>query len=303
MSKQKRHSRVSHILDSRLVCGLFFVLPAFVVVVVFMIVPAILSLRYSFTNWDGISQNYSFVGLDNFRSVLNDRAFSTLMFNSFYLIVLYVPVLNILALFFAITIYDIGRFGNFYKVVLFFPNIISMVVVGFIWRMIYNPSTGLLAYILRNIGLSHLIVDWLGQRNTVLPALSVSIIWFAMGFYVLIYLGGLSTVPTELYEAAEVDGIGWWKKIYYITIPMIAQSITINIILSTIAILTLFDLPYVLTQGGPGFASQTMALMVYHYAFRSLQPGRAMALAIILTVITMLIAVIELRFLRRKERY
>ena len=134
-----------------------------------------------------------------------------------------------------------------------------------------------------------------------MPALSVSIIWYAVGFYVLIYLGGLSTVPNELYEAAAVDGITWWQKLFRITLPMISQSITINIIVSTIAILTLFDLPYVLTQGGPGYASQTMALMSYQYAFKAMSQGKAMALAVMLTLITILFAVCELFLLNRKE--
>ncbi|MBC8585364.1 carbohydrate ABC transporter permease [Youxingia wuxianensis] len=290
-------------LDEKLVSGILFVLPALALVLVFLVLPVIMSFRYSLTNWNGVSTEYQFIGFENFKNVIASSEFKTLFKNTFYLIILYVPVLNILALLFAVIIYDIGKLANVYKVILFLPNIISMVVVGFIWRTIYNPATGPLAFILDKVGLGFLIQDWIGQKQTVMPALSVSIIWFAVGFYVLIYLGGLSTVPAELYEAADVDGISWWQRLFKITIPLIAQSITINIIVSTIAILTLFDLPYVLTQGGPGYASQTMALMSYQYAFKAMSQGKAMALAVMLTIITILFSIVELFFLRRKEDY
>ena len=290
-------------LDEKLVSGILFVLPALALVLVFLVLPVIMSFRYSLTNWNGVSTEYQFIGFENFKNVIASSEFKTLFKNTFYLIILYVPVLNILALLFAVIIYDIGKLANVYKVILFLPNIISMVVVGFIWRTIYNPATGPLAFILDKVGLGFLIQDWIGQKQTVMPALSVSIIWFAVGFYVLIYLGGLSTVPAELYEAADVDGISWWQRLFKITIPLIAQSITINIIVSTIAILTLFDLPYLLTQGGPCYASQTMALMSYQYAFKAMSQGKAMALAVMLTIITILFSIVELFFLRRKEDY
>ncbi len=286
---------------SKLVSASLFVLPALILVLVFSIYPVLMSFRYSFTDWNGVSADYAFVGFDNYKNVISSDEFKTLFFNTFYLIILYVPVLNILAIFFSVIIYDIGRAANIYKVILFLPNIVSMVVVGFIWRTIYNPATGPLAYLLNALGCENLVQDWLGQKETVMPALSVSIIWYAVGFYVLIYLGGLSTVPNELYEAGAVDGITWWQKLFRITLPMISQSITINIIVSTIAILTLFDLPYVLTQGGPGYASQTMALMSYQYAFKAMSQGKAMALAVMLTLITILFAVCELFLLNRKE--
>lgn len=286
---------------SKLVSASLFVLPALILVLVFSIYPVLMSFRYSFTDWNGVSADYAFVGFGNYKNVISSDEFKTLFFNTFYLIILYVPVLNILAIFFSVIIYDIGRAANIYKVILFLPNIVSMVVVGFIWRTIYNPATGPLAYLLNALGCENLVQDWLGQKETVMPALSVSIIWYAVGFYVLIYLGGLSTVPNELYEAAAVDGITWWQKLFRITLPMISQSITINIIVSTIAILTLFDLPYVLTQGGPGYASQTMALMSYQYAFKAMSQGKAMALAVMLTLITILFAVCELFLLNRKE--
>lgn len=288
-------------MDRKLLCGLLFALPALALVIGFLLLPTFRSFQYSMTDWNGVSTHYNYIALENFRNVIESPEFKTLFLNTFYLIILYVPVLNVLSLLFSVIIYNIGKLANAYKVILFMPNILSMVVVGFIWRTIYNPSTGPLVYLLDALGANHMVADWLGQKATVMPAMSLAIVWYAVGFYVLIYLGGLSTVPEELYEAADVDGIGWWGKLFRITIPLIAQSITINIIVSTIAILTLFDLPYVLTQGGPGYASQTMALMSYNYAFKAMSQGKAMALAVMLTLITVLLAAGELALLRRKE--
>lgn len=288
--------------NRKTLAGVVFVLPALLVILVFFIWPALLSFRFSFTDWNGINPKFNYVGFNNFVYILKSPQFKQLIYNTVFLIIVYVPVLNIMALLLAILIYDIGgKLANFYKVILYLPNILSMVVVGVIWRVIYNPVFGPLTYILEKLGLDSLVQDWIGQKSTVLPALSVSIIWCAVGFYLMIYLGGLSTIPRELYESASVDGIRWHQRIRYITLPMIAQSITINIVLSTIGILTVFDLPFVLTGGGPGFSSQTMALMVYFYAFKYMQNGYAMALAIILTIVTMAFAVIQLKLLRRRE--
>lgn len=276
-------------------------LPALAVVSVFFLYPSLLSFRLSVTDWNGISPAYHYVGIDNFRSVIDSPQFAQLMKNTMFLIVLYVPILNAISLLLAVLIYDIGRLANFYKVVLYLPNILSMVVVGLIWKVIYNPVFGPLAYVFEKLGRESWIQDWIGQKSTVMPAMSLSIVWYSIGFYLLIYLGGLSTVPEEIRESAELEGITWWRRLFYLTLPMIAQAVTINVVVSLIGILTVFDLPFVLTGGGPGYASQTMAISVYIYAFKSMQQGNAMALAVILAVVTTVLALVLLRFLRRRE--
>jgi ABC-type sugar transport system permease subunit len=283
----------------QLVCFLF-TLPALVVVFMFFLFPMLRALLLSFTNWDGIARGYQWVGLKNFQTVTADSAFKQIVFNTLYLAVIYVPVLNVVALLLAVGVYNAGRAGNVYKAMLFFPNLLSMTVIAMIWNTIYRYD-GLLNQFLQTVGLKVLVQDWLGQVNTVLPAMSVTIIWFAMGYYLLIYLAGLNTVPVEIYESAEVEGVSAWQKLFRITIPLIAPSITINAVLSTIGIITLFDLPYVLTRGGPGFKSQTIAMHVYAYAFQQLRTSYALALAVILGIFAILVTSIQLGFLRRRE--
>ncbi len=291
--------RFSQTQRRRLVCFLF-TLPALTVVFIFFLFPMLRSLLYSFTNWDGIARTSQWVGLKNFQAVVTDSSFKQVVINTLYLIIIYVPVLNVIALLLAVAVYNSGRAGNVYKSLLFFPNLLSMTVIAMIWRIIYMYE-GLLNRFLKSIGLSVLVRDWLGQVTTVLPALSITIIWFAVGYYLLIYLAGLNTVPVEIYESAEVEGVTPAQRLFRITIPLIAPSITINTVLSTIGIITLFDLPFVLTRGGPGYMSETLALHVYFYAFVQLQTSYALALAVILGVFAILVTSIQLRILRRRE--
>ena len=290
---------LSQVQRRRLVC-LLFTLPALAIVVTFFLFPMLRALLLSFTNWDGIARSYRWIGLDNFRTVISDSSFRQIVFNTLYLTIIYVPVLNVVALLLAVGVYSAGKAGNLYKAMLFFPNLLSMTVIGLIWNIIYRYN-GLFNQFLKMVGLKALVQDWLGQVNTVLPAMSVTIIWFAVGYYLLIYLAGLNTVPVEIYESAEVEGVSAWQKLVRITIPLIAPSITINAVLSTIGIVTLFDLPFVLTGGGPGFKSQTIAMHVYAYAFQQLRTSYALALAVILGAFAILITSLQLRFLRRRE--
>jgi ABC-type sugar transport system permease subunit len=267
---------------------------------VFFLLPMLRALFLSFTNWDGIARTYRWTGLKNFQVVVTDSTFRQITFNTLYLAIIYVPVLNVVALLLAVGVYNAGKMGNLYKAMLFFPNLLSMTVIGMIWNIIYGYK-GLLNQLLKAVGLKSLVQDWLGQVNTVLPATSITIIWFAVGYYLLIYLAGLNTVPVEIYESAEVEGVSARQKLLRITIPLIAPSITINAVLSTIGIITLFDLPFVLTQGGPGFKSQTIAMQVYAYAFQQLRTSYALALAVILGGFAILISALQLRFFRRRE--
>ena len=290
---------LSQVQRRRLVC-LLFTLPALAIVATFFLFPMLRALLLSFTNWDGIARTYRWIGLENFRTVVSDSSFRQIVFNTLYLTIVYVPVLNVVALLLAVGVYGAGKAGNLYKAMLFFPNLLSMTVIGLIWNIIYRYN-GLFNQFLKMVGLKALVQDWLGQVNTVLPAMSVTIIWFAVGYYLLIYLAGLNTVPVEIYESAEVEGVSAWQKLVRITIPLIAPSITINAVLSTIGIVTLFDLPFVLTGGGPGFKSQTIAMHVYAYAFQQLRTSYALALAVILGAFAILITSLQLRFLRRRE--
>ena len=285
----------------RLIVGLIFVVPALLVAILFFVYPMALTVRYSFTNWDGLFPQADFVGFKNFIIVLSERSIKRVFFNTFYLVILYVPILNVLSLLIAVNIYNVIRLRNIYKALMYLPQMISLTVVGFVWKLMYSYDGGLINEALSLIGLEWLGQDWLGQRNTVLPAMSLTIIWSALGYFTLIYLAGLNAIPKDLYESAEVDGAGSFKRLIFITIPMLAQAITINVTLSVIGILGLFDLPFVLTEGGPGYLSETLALRVYSYAFAQLRIDYGLAMAVILGIISILAALILLKLFRKRE--
>ena len=281
--------------------GLAFVAPSALCILFFMLIPAAMSFHYCLTDWNGVSASYNYIGFENFRRVINAPGFDRLIYNTFFLIVLYVPVLNILCILLSVSLYDIGRLANFYKVTVYLPSLLSMVIVGLIWRTIYNPVIGPLARMFQWIGFPDLMPDLLGQRSTVMYALSLSIVWYAMGFYSLVYLGGLSNIPNDLYEAADIDGAGRLHRLVSITLPLLMPSITINVVVSIIGILLEFQLPLVLTGGGPGHSSQTMALRAYIYATREQRPGMSMALSVMLTIVAVTVSVIMTNALRKKE--
>ena len=285
----------------RLAVGVLFVLPALLVALLFFVYPIALTLRYSFTNWDGLFPQAEFVGFKNFAVVLGERSIKRVFFNTFYLVILYVPVLNVLSLLIAVNIHHVVRLKNIYKAVMYLPQMLSLTVVGFVWRLIYSYDGGLINEALILVGLEWFTQDWLGQRNTVLPAMSLTIVWSALGYFILIYLAGLNAIPRELYESAEVDGARSFTQLVFITIPMLAQAITISVTLSAIGILGLFDLPFVLTEGGPGYLSETLALRVYMYAFAQLRIDYGLAMAVILGIISVVAALILLKLFRKRE--
>lgn len=283
--------------------GVMMALPSFIIITVFFLGPILMSLFYSFTDWNGYSIGANFIGIKNYISVIQDRNFGTVVGNSLYLLVLYVPVMNVLALALATLIFGMTKKGiaSAYKSIIFFPNLLSPTVVGFIWLILYQYKNGIINKTLRSLQLDILVRDWLGSAESVLPAISVSITWYAVGYFLIIYTAGLTTIPLELYESAEVEGANGIQRFWNITIPMLAPSITINVILSTIGCISTFEFPYVMTKGGPGAASQTFGLQIFKYSYSTRQAGNAMAMAMIMAVIAIVIALIEWGLLHKKE--
>jgi multiple sugar transport system permease protein/raffinose/stachyose/melibiose transport system permease protein len=286
----------------KVTAGILFLLPSIVFLAMFFLYPALMSFRYSVTDWNGIRREISFVGFDMFRRVASSRQFRQVLWNTIYLAIIYVPVLNMVAMTLALAVNSCGKkSGNIFKTILFFPNVLALAVVGYVWKMLYDTNMGAINRFLRGIGLDMLAKDWLGLNATVLPSVSFTIIWQAAGYYMVIYLAGLIAIPKELYEAADIDGASAWRVFKGITFPMLAPSLTINLVLSTIGILSCFDLPYTMTKGGPGYASTTLALQIYFYNYRNIQPAQGMAMSVIMCLINVTISLVLLSILKRRE--
>lgn len=281
----------------RFVGELLFALPAILIVLVFMIYPVLMNIGYSFTDWDGIHADTSFVGWDNYKRILGSEELKSILKNTLVIAIMYLPVLNIMALLCACLVKAAGKTDGIYKAILYFPCLLAPAVVGYIWRLLYDPNNGLINRILRNAGLENLCQNWLGNSSTVLPSLSVAVIWCCLGYYMILYYAGLLSVPEELYEAAEIDGANTLQQFFYITIPQIRSSIRMNLVFSTMGVLTMFDIPYSMTGGGPGYDSTTMALQIYNYNF-AMHANLGVTLTVLLLILCTIIILIQNKLIR-----
>ncbi len=208
---------------------------------------------------------------------------------------------NGMALLLAIILDGFLRRLAFLRVLFLIPAMFSALAIGYTWSYIYNPEFGFLNTLLSKIGLSALQQDWLGNPHLTLASLIVTNSWEFMGLGMVIFLAGLQAVPTELYEVANIDGASGWQRFRHITFPLIAPAVTINVVLTLIGSMKTFDLIFVMTNGGPGDTSESLALRIYTEAFTLNHFGYATAVGIILTLFILGLSVINLRFLRKRE--
>jgi multiple sugar transport system permease protein len=284
--------------------GLLMSLPAILSIATFVVIPLFMNIGYSLTDYSVSSIVPRFVGLNNFRSIINDMNFKLVIKNTIQLALLYVIGLNTLAIFISVLIVRVSReLGNFVKSILYFPCLLAMVVVGFIWRILFNYTHGIINKALMLIGIPESAVpEWLGDPKMIILSIGITIIWYALGYYVVIYYAGLMAIPIELYEVSNIEGANKWQEFLYVTLPLLAPSITINVVLTSMAIIGSFDLPYTLTNGGgPGKYGTTLPVWIYQTYFHDYQYGKALAQAVMLTGVAIVIAVIELKILLKRE--
>ncbi len=229
-----------------------FLLPALVIFTAFVIYPILSSLYYSLTDWDGLAPELHFVGLANFQQLFGDPTVLTDLKNTLIFAAGVMVLQNGLALLLAIILDGFLRRLTFLRVLFLIPAMLSALAIGYIWSYIYTPQFGFLNSFFSRIGLSSWQQDWLGNAHLTLASLIFTNSWEFMGFGMVIFLAGLQAVPSELYEAANIDGTTGWQRFRHITFPLIAPSVTINIILTMIGSLKVFDLILEMTNGGPG---------------------------------------------------
>lgn len=281
---------------------LVFLLPAAAIYSLFAIYPSISGLYYSLTNWDGISPSYRIVGLDNFRNIFQDKLFYRALENSFVFALIVVVFKNGLALFFAILLDKKMKLTGFFRSTFFVPAVLSAIVVAYTWVTIFNPVFGSWQIVFEALGMPGIAkLDLLGSAGTALYTVAFVSVWQNMGYAMVIYLAGLQTIPAELYESAEIDGAGRWKKFQHVTFPLVFPAITINLILSSINALKEFDLVYILTGGGPFDSSQVIGTAIYKIAFETNRFGYGIAMSLVLFLIIATISLGQLWYLKRRE--
>jgi raffinose/stachyose/melibiose transport system permease protein len=286
----------------KIVNTLIFLAPALIIYSLFQFYPIISGMYYGLTDWDGFNPNKNFVGLENFKELSNDPLLYKSAINSIKLTVLVVLIQNGIALLLAILLDRKLRGIAIFRTVYFIPVLMSTAVVGFIWSTIFNPIIGSWQVFFNFLGLETIAkMDLLGTSSTALYAIIFVVIWQYVGYSMIIYLAGLQTIPKDLYEAADIDGANRWMKFKHVTFALIAPALTINMILSTIGTLKMFDHVYVLTGGGPGNASQVIGTAIYTVAFSNYRFGYGVALSMLLFIVIAIISIIQMKVLKKRE--
>ncbi len=277
-----------------------FVAPALLLYLTFVLLPMGMAAFYGFFKWNGLGPLDDFVGFDNYRRALADPVFRGAVQHNVTIIVLSILVQLPIGLGLALLLNRKMRGRSILRAVLFAPYVLSEVIAAVAWLLILQPG-GLADALFRAAGLGEDAPLWLANRETVLYTLFVVITWKYIGFAIILFLAGLQAVPKELYEAAEIDGAPAWKRIRYITIPLLGPTIRIWIFLSIIGSLQLFDLVWIMTLGGPAGASTMMATYIIDFGFRRSQFGYGNAVAMILFIISFVVALLYQRFVLRRD--
>lgn len=265
-----------------------------------MLVPSFQGAGYAFTDWDGITPAPRFVGLDNFRTLLEDEAARSALVNTLLAAAAITVVQTAIGLLLALGVNARIKSRTVLRVFFFAPAVITPVVTAYLWKYLYAPE-GAINALLDTVGSNSWRQDWLGDTDLALWSVVAVVIWQFSGYSMVIFLAGLQSIPQEINEAAALDGAGPVSRFRHVTLPMLAPAMTINLMLSVIGGLKLFDQVWVMTQGGPGGATDTLSTVIYRQAFQFNDFAYSIAIALVLTVLVAVISSVQYRGLNRQE--
>ena len=281
--------------DNQNYAGVIFILPAVLGTLIFIIIPVICSFGLSFTKWDLLNP-ISFVGLENYKNLLNDSVFKQILLNT----VVFAVATSVLGVFIPLVLAAILnskiRGSEFFKTAYFLPFITPMVVIGIVWGWIFDPNIGLLNQFF------HIHINWLYDTRFAMPALIIVSVWKLIGYNMIIFLSSLSTISNSLFEAAKIDGANSFQIFKNVTIPVLSPTIFFVVIITAISSFQVFDLIYLMTQGGPFNSTNVLVYSIYQNAFEYFNVGKASAIAYILFAIILVLTLIQWKF-RKKIVY
>jgi len=279
-----------------------FVLPAVLIFSIFYIVPFIWVCRYSLHDWDGIMPIMTYIGLANFKEIIQDKIWWGSMLNAGYITLIALTFQNALAFLLAWACDREIRLKNFYRVIFFIPPVLSEVVVGLVWQWILDGNYGLLNHWLSHLGFPNLVRNWLSDPQTALTTVAIVHSWKGFGWGFLIFLAGLQTIPRELYEAARVDGANAWYCFRKVTIPLMIPVAVLVAILTVLGTMQAFVLIIAMTGGGPAYHTQVPVLRILASMRGSSRFGYACAQGLSFGLILIAISFIQYRFSKRARQ-
>ncbi len=275
-----------------------FLLPAGVILLVFFFVPFFQTIVLSFQDYSSNIYNPTWIGLQNYIKLFNSPVFYKVLFNTFVYLFIAVPILAIIPLFLAILINQKIKGITLYKILIYLPVIVSIVVAAIAFKWLYAEQ-GILNYAIGTLGINP--IGWLTDTRFALISVIIVTIWKGVGYYMMIYLAGLMSVPKELYEACDIDGASALKKHLTVTIPHIMPTIALVSTISAISAMKVFAEIYVMTKGGPLNSSKTIVYYIYERAFENLDLGYASAMSVVLLVIVMVFSLVNILFFERNK--
>lgn len=277
-----------------------FTVPATVLYCIFFIYPIVIGIMYSFTDWNGLAKDFKFVGLANYiEAFSNSRFQNAVKFNiqfTILAVILIVGISLILALIFNSDI----RFKSFFRGIFFFPAVLGMLVVGLIFNEIFYRVVPVIG---QALNISWLSTNILASKSTAMYGVLIVHVWMAVAMATVMLLAGLQSTPMELYEAAELDGANKWQRFKYITMPFLLPVLSVVVILQIKSGLTVYDIIVALTNGGPGGATESLAMLIYNHGFKEVKFSYAIAEAIILTIVICTISFIQTSISNKKKVY
>ena len=269
-----------------------YILPNMILFLTFMIIPIFMSFYYSTVKWNGLGDP-KFIGLENYLYIFTDDVFIKSMFNTVYYSAVTVPILMVLSLLFAVLLNNKIPLRGLIRSSIYAPAVVSTVVVGTVFIWIFQDQLGLINYIITLLGGEG--INWQNDTRFAMVMIIVATIWQKTGYNMINYLAGLQGIPTELMEAATIDGATTWQKFRYVTLPLLKNTHMFVIITSLINSFRSFDLIYTMTQGGPLNATKTIVMYVYEQAFQKNYYGRAAAAGVVLFVLMVAFTVVQMK--------
>lgn len=279
-----------------------FIIPTLLFFSVFTIYPVIQGLYYSFFDWSGMSDNKTFIGFDNFKEMFHDPIIWRAIGNDYFLVAGKVIGIMTLATFFAVALTRFGfKAAGFFRSIFFIPNVISVVVIGVLWNFIYNPQIGFLNAFLSLFTKEHVDITWLGFPHHTIWMLLPPAIWAGIGFYMILLIAAIQSIPESYYEAANLEGAGQWSQFRSITIPLTWEQIKVSVL--NIMMTTLngsFVIVWIMTEGGPDNSTQVMGSYLYQMAFRQYHFGYGASIGALILIVSLITTVVLQRLLRHE---
>lgn len=288
-----------------------FLCPALLVYITFVVYPYGRSMYVAFTQWRGLAASPKFAGLTNFTRMIHDRYFWNALGNNITYVI-FIPLCTIaLSLFLAFMLSQGARFSRFYRVIFFFPQVMSVISIGVLWSYVYHPRIGMLTSLLkfsrlepffRLLGFESIPV-WMGDPRTALYCIAAVVIWQSAGFYMVLFLAAMQGIPETYYEASALDGASGWQMFWKITLPLLWDTVRVAFVYSGLAAFNMFALTRVMTnaQQGPNRSTDVLSTYLYEQAFQSSRFGYATAIAVSLFVMTLTLSVVFLHLTPREE--